>query len=181
MKQNISKNETSMTSPGTTETRRTWKKHSTRPAMAASILAIMFLLAACGSSTPAPALESASPSSASAGSTDASPSSSAPVTESATVAASDTATAVASDTASASTGLKEFTVDELAKYDGQNGNPAYVAVDGNVYDVSGVSVWKKGSHFGKYFAGRDLSKEILLSPHGKSKFSEVPLVGTLKQ
>ena len=165
MKQNVSKNETSITSLGTTGTHPLWKKHGTRPAIAASILSVMFLLAACGTSSPSQA--SVSSSSATA--------------NSAVASDSSATSATASDSASASTGLKEFTVDELAKYDGQNGNPAYVAVDGNVYDVSGVGVWKDGNHFGKYFAGRDLSKEILLSPHGKSKLSEVPLVGTLKQ
>ena len=34
---------------------------------------------------------------------------------------------------------KIFTEKELGKYDGQNGNPAYVAIDGVVYDVTNVS------------------------------------------
>jgi predicted heme/steroid binding protein len=86
----------------------------------------------------------------------------------------------ASTTAAASATLKEFTVDELATFDGQNGNPSYIAVDGNVYDVSNATPWKNGSHFGKYTAGKDLSKAIVLVSHGKSKLSEVPIVGTLK-
>ena len=32
---------------------------------------------------------------------------------------------------------KIFTKNELAQYNGQNGQPAYVAVQGVVYDVSG--------------------------------------------
>ena len=31
---------------------------------------------------------------------------------------------------------KTFTLAQLAQYDGQNGQPAYVAVDGVVYDVT---------------------------------------------
>ena len=31
---------------------------------------------------------------------------------------------------------RTFTAEELAKYNGQNGQPAYVAIDGTVYDVS---------------------------------------------
>jgi cytochrome b involved in lipid metabolism len=31
---------------------------------------------------------------------------------------------------------KIFTTEELAKYDGKNNQPAYIAVDGIVYDVS---------------------------------------------
>ena len=40
---------------------------------------------------------------------------------------------------------KIFTEKELGKYDGQNGNPAYVAIDGVVYDVTNVSAWKDGA------------------------------------
>lgn len=32
--------------------------------------------------------------------------------------------------------MKKFTREELAQYDGKNGNPAYVAYKGKVYDVS---------------------------------------------
>ncbi len=74
--------------------------------------------------------------------------------------------------------MPEFNTEELAKYNGQNGNPAYVAVDGKVYDVSNVSVWKNGSHFGKFTAGQDLTEEIKsISPHGLSKLDSVPIVG----
>ena len=38
--------------------------------------------------------------------------------------------------------MKKFSKAELAKFDGQNGQPAYVAVDGTVYDVSGKDAWK---------------------------------------
>lgn len=61
------------------------------------------------------------------------------------------------------TGLNTFTLDELKKYDGQNGNPAYAAVDGKVYDVTNAAQWKNGMHKG-YKAGRDLTKEIKVSP-----------------
>ncbi len=91
------------------------------------------------------------------------------------------ATATASSAAvSSNATLKEYTVDELAKFDGQNGNPAYIAVDGNVYDVTNAAPWANGSHFGQYTAGKDLSKAILLVSHGKAKLSEVPMIGTLK-
>lgn len=74
--------------------------------------------------------------------------------------------------------LKVFNAEELAKYDGQDGNPAYVAVDGKVYDVSDVPQWKNGSHFGRFQAGVDLTEEIkTISPHGVSKLDSVPIVG----
>lgn len=32
--------------------------------------------------------------------------------------------------------MQEFTLEELKKYNGKNGNPAYIAVNGKVYDVT---------------------------------------------
>lgn len=39
-----------------------------------------------------------------------------------------------------------FTPQELAEYNGRNGQPAFVAVDGVVYDASGSSQWAGGEH-----------------------------------
>lgn len=75
--------------------------------------------------------------------------------------------------------LREFTIEELAAFNGKNGNPAYVAVDGIVYDVSDLSPWKNGDHNG-FEAGNDLTNEIKsLSPHGVSKLKNVKKVGRL--
>lgn len=41
---------------------------------------------------------------------------------------------------------KAFTKEELSKFDGSNGNPAYIAINGIVYDVSDVSLLKGGKH-----------------------------------
>ena len=78
------------------------------------------------------------------------------------------------------TSNKEFTLDELKKYDGKNGNKAYVAVDGVVYDVTNVDAWKNGEHKNGITAGNDLSKEINKSPHGKDVLEDLPVVGKLK-
>lgn len=83
--------------------------------------------------------------------------------------------------AAGATEQKEFTVDELAKYNGKDGNRAYVAVDGVVYDVTDAPPWNGGDHNG-YEAGKDLTKEIKEdSPHGISKLDGIPIVGTLKK
>ena len=97
-----------------------------------------------------------------------------------TVAASD---AAATDSAavkgSAADGTLELTLDQLKQFDGKNGNPAYVAVDGILYDVSNVSAWKNGDHNG-YSAGNDLTDIIKnKSPHGTSVLDGVPIVGKL--
>lgn len=73
---------------------------------------------------------------------------------------------------------KQFTLDELAQYDGSNGKPAYVAVEGIVYDVSKVAAWAGGIHFGLK-AGKDLTEEFN-SCHGMIKIlNNVPKVGIL--
>lgn len=73
---------------------------------------------------------------------------------------------------------KTFTLEELKKYNGQNGNPAYIAVDGTVYDVTNVKQWKNGNHQG-YIAGEDLSDAINSSPHGKDVLINIPIVGKM--
>lgn len=75
---------------------------------------------------------------------------------------------------------KVFTIEELAKFDGRNGNLAYIAVDGTVYDVTNMNSWKGGLHKENISAGRDLSKEINKSPHGKSVLKKLSIVGRLQ-
>ena len=72
----------------------------------------------------------------------------------------------------------ELTLPELAMFDGKDGNKAYVAVDGKVYDVTGIAAWTEGAHNGA-MAGTDISEGIQASPHGLSKLEGLPLVGTL--
>ena len=74
---------------------------------------------------------------------------------------------------------KEFTLDELAQYDGSNGKPVYVAIDGIVYDLSKVSAWKDGKHFDGNTAGKDLTAQFK-SCHGMSTLKNLPKVGVLK-
>ena len=91
-----------------------------------------------------------------------------------------------SEAASSSSGVasssqaiaKTFTLDELAQYDGKNGNDAYVAVEGIVYDVTNAAKWQNGSHYGVQ-AGTDCTTAISHSPHGTSVLDGLPIVGTL--
>ena len=77
------------------------------------------------------------------------------------------------------TGMKEFTREELANYDGRNGNKTYVAVQGKVYDISSSHLWKNGFHEG-HNTGHDLTYEISRAPHGTEILKGYPVVGTLK-
>lgn len=74
---------------------------------------------------------------------------------------------------------KEFTLSELAQYDGTAGKPAYVAVNGIVYDVTNNSKWSGAVHYG-LTAGKDLTSQFE-SCHGvASKLAKLPKVGILK-
>lgn len=73
-----------------------------------------------------------------------------------------------------------FTVEKLAQYDGSNGKPAYVAVNGVVYDVSLESTWGGGTHFSLY-AGKDLTAQFNGCHSGKLEIlRNLPQVGVLK-
>jgi predicted heme/steroid binding protein len=75
--------------------------------------------------------------------------------------------------------LLEITLTELAKYNGTNGMPAYVAVDGIIYDETSIDSWKGGKHEG-YRAGKDITKEIKkISPHGTSVLKKRKVVGKI--
>jgi predicted heme/steroid binding protein len=68
-----------------------------------------------------------------------------------------------------------LTQDELARYNGQNGMPAYVAVNGVIYDVTTVFV--RGKHF-NHLAGQDLTGAFFRQ-HVPSALSGYPIVGQL--
>jgi predicted heme/steroid binding protein len=75
--------------------------------------------------------------------------------------------------------VKMFTPEELAKCNGQNGNPAYVAVDGIVYDVTNVKAWAGGKHHG-VTPGADVTTIIKKkSPHGTKVLKNLKTVGKL--
>ena len=74
-----------------------------------------------------------------------------------------------------------LTLEELAEYNGKDGNPAYVAVDGIIYDVTDSAMWSEGEHNG-FEAGKDLTEEINdVSPHGVSVLSRIPAVGSISE
>lgn len=72
---------------------------------------------------------------------------------------------------------KTFTLAELAKYNGENGNQAYVAVDGNVYDLT--TVFAGGFHY-SHVAGTELTNAFYIK-HAKSALQNYPVVGKLAQ
>lgn len=73
----------------------------------------------------------------------------------------------------------KFTLEELKNYDGKDGRPAYIAYKGRVYDVTDDFLWTGGDHQGEHAAGRDLTEEMALAPHGDDVVERVKLVGVL--
>lgn len=73
-----------------------------------------------------------------------------------------------------------FTLQELAQYTGKNGMPAYIAVNGIVYDMTFEATWAAGTHFG-LTAGKDLTAQFS-SCHGmQGILDRLEKVGVLKQ
>jgi len=74
-----------------------------------------------------------------------------------------------------------LTLEELAQYNGTDGKPAYVAIDGVIYDVSPIKPWKNGKHKGNT-AGNDLTEVIKKkSPHGLKVLKKLKVVGKVAQ
>lgn len=70
-----------------------------------------------------------------------------------------------------------FDADTLSQYDGKDGNKAYIAVDGVVYDVSNYDAWPEGEHNG-VVAGTDATEAFSeSSPHTEEFLAELPIVG----
>lgn len=73
--------------------------------------------------------------------------------------------------------LKRFTKEDLARYNGQDGAPVYIAFEGRVYDVSDSALWEDGNHQGVHDAGVDLTSEMDDAPHGDRVLRGFPVVG----
>jgi predicted heme/steroid binding protein len=70
---------------------------------------------------------------------------------------------------------KTFTLTELAKYNGKNGQPSYIAVNGKIYDVS--SLFVDGTHRG-CTAGQDVTANFS-DIHSQAILSQFSIIGTL--
>ena len=76
--------------------------------------------------------------------------------------------------------MKEFTEEELTRYDGRNGFPTYIAYEGKVYDVSESFLWKEGKHQVLHRAGLDLTDAMEQAPHNADILGKFPVIGTLQ-
>lgn len=78
-------------------------------------------------------------------------------------------------------GERVFTMEEIARYDGQDGRAAYIVVDGVVYDVTDVPQWSGAEHFG-FEAGADVTEALAnAAPHGAGQLDRAEIVGTVAE
>ena len=75
--------------------------------------------------------------------------------------------------------MQEFTQEELAKYNGKDGAPVYIAHKGKVYDVSESKMWRGGRHMKRHDAGIDLSTDMQAAPHETDVLERYSQVGVL--
>jgi predicted heme/steroid binding protein len=75
---------------------------------------------------------------------------------------------------------RTFTPAELSSFDGKNGNPSYVAINGTVYNVTNNAAWAAATHFG-LTAGRDLTGEFASCHAGQPVLSRLQIVGRMQE
>ncbi|WP_339365822.1 cytochrome b5 domain-containing protein [Vallitalea maricola] len=73
---------------------------------------------------------------------------------------------------------RTFTIEELKKYNGEKDRPAYIAVDGVVYDVTYNPRWGGGTHFG-VVAGEDITDEFNKCHGGENVLTQLEVVGKI--
>jgi len=73
-----------------------------------------------------------------------------------------------------------ITTDSLATLDGKEGRKAVVAVEGQLYDVTGSRLWVGGLHARRHQSGQDLTQALAGAPHGAEVLKRVPMIGALQ-
>ena len=76
--------------------------------------------------------------------------------------------------------MKQFTADELSRYNGKAGKPIYVSLQGKVRDLTQAFLWQGGEHQGLHWAGHEMKDEIKEAPHGPEMLDPFPVVGELE-
>lgn len=73
--------------------------------------------------------------------------------------------------------LSNLTLEELSKYNGKDGMPAYVAINGKIYDVTNEEIFKKSPH-DSLNLGTNITKEFnQCHKENESLLANLPIVG----
>jgi predicted heme/steroid binding protein len=76
---------------------------------------------------------------------------------------------------------RKISKQELTENDGKNGKPAYFAHKGKVYEVTDSAMWMDGEHMSMHQAGKDLTEDLDMAPHGEENLKRVRYVGELAE
>lgn len=71
-----------------------------------------------------------------------------------------------------------FTAEELARFNGKDGYPAYVAINWTVYDVTNIAAWGGATHFG-LTAGKDVTAAFMSCHENHNLLGDLPVVGVV--
>jgi predicted heme/steroid binding protein len=75
--------------------------------------------------------------------------------------------------------LPSFTLEELQRFDGTEGRPIYIAYKGKVYDISKSPLFQGEKRMRCHVAGKDLTRDIEMAPHGEDLVFKFQVVGRL--
>ena len=78
-------------------------------------------------------------------------------------------------------GLKLFALEELKQFDGAEGRPLYIGYKRKIYDISTSPLFQGEKRMRCHIAGKDLTKDIDIAPHGEELIFKFPVVGRLKE
>ena len=65
---------------------------------------------------------------------------------------------------------REYTSQDLMRFNGEDNATILIAFEGIVYDVTDCPKWRSGLHEKQHFPGLDLTKEIHAAPHHAEVF-----------
>jgi 2-oxoglutarate ferredoxin oxidoreductase subunit beta len=75
--------------------------------------------------------------------------------------------------------LKPFSLEELGRFDGTGGKPIYTGYKGIVYDLSSSPLFQGEKRMRCHLAGKDLTQEMDIAPHGEDLVFKFPVVGKM--
>jgi len=76
-------------------------------------------------------------------------------------------------------GRRDLTLAELSQFDGREGRRAYIAYQGQIYDVTKGRWWIEGMHAARHQAAGDLTADLPQAPHGEENILRMPVIGRL--
>ncbi|WP_027390605.1 DUF2231 domain-containing protein [Chrysiogenes arsenatis] len=70
--------------------------------------------------------------------------------------------------------------EQLKRFSGKDGQPAYFSYKGQVYDATPSRMWRNGVHAKIHYAGEDLTAAMQAAPHGAEVLERLQKIDTLQ-